>query len=194
MKHPIHLITPSLLAAICVFSPGVQAVTADDLRRDAPACKMPQVKRPKLPVDFEHDAPVEITADFNGDGWCDYALGVPYPINSQMNSYYLSELMLLGSASHWTKPFKGRAPFQAPISDLDGALWPRDRVDLTDIRMVYPKRPGPPYVLGLFAGKADEGLVYGIGSSCGQYISVHRWDDTVGAFKRVDNATRDVVL
>lgn len=50
------------------------------------------------------------------------------------------------------------------------------------------------YVLGLFAGNEGEGQVDGDPPGCTQYVSVHRWDPGFGAFKRVDDATRDAVL
>lgn len=79
-----------------------------DLRPDAPQCRMPQAKRPTLGVNFKHDLPTEIKADFNGDGWCDYVLGVHYPLNSNMNAYDLDELMVLGQARGWKPVFNGK--------------------------------------------------------------------------------------
>lgn len=67
-----------------------------DLWPDTPPCAMTRAKLPKLGVDVRHDLPTRITADFNGDGCCDYALGVHYPLNSNMNAYEPDELMVLG--------------------------------------------------------------------------------------------------
>lgn len=85
------------LLALALLTPiSAKAVTNDDLRPDAPACEMTKGKRPRLPVDSKNDVVSEVVADLNGDGWCDYALGVPYPANSNMNAYTLDQLMLLG--------------------------------------------------------------------------------------------------
>ncbi|QNA88239.1 hypothetical protein G4G28_06500 [Massilia sp. Dwa41.01b] len=154
---------------------------------------MPKAKLPKLDVDFANDAPAEIKADFNGDGWCDFALGVPYPLNSNMGMYDLNQLMVLGHAGGWKPVFNGKNPSQLREQLDDNATWPSFRVDLTDIRLVFPKQPGPPFVLGLYAGRSDEGK-RNTGNDCYQYQSVHRWDDALGAFKRSDDATRDAVL
>ena len=182
------------LLSVAVFSSSAAMLSANDLRPDTPTCKMPQAKRPKLPVNFEHDAPIEITADFNGDGWCDYALGVPYPINSQMSAYTLDQMLILGEASSWKKLPKSLLRSVIELSGFEGNKWPVFRVDLTEVRLVFPKTPGAPYILGLFSGKLDEGMVAIDGFGCRQYVSVHRWDGKVGAFQRVDDATRDVVL
>jgi len=79
-------------------------------KRDAPQCKAPTAKRPKLGVDFAYDMPIGIKTDFKGDGWCDYALGVPYPFNSKMNSYDLDQLMVLVGASGWKPVLNGKNP------------------------------------------------------------------------------------
>ena len=160
-----------------------------DLRPDTPQCRMPQAKRPKLGVDFKHDRPTEIKADFNGDGWCDYALGVHYPLNSNMNAYDLDELMVLGQARGWKPVFNGKKGWE--LEDHD--IWPTFRVDLTDIRLVFPSQGGAPFVLGLYAGGSDDGT-RDMGNGCQQYNSVYRWDDAVGTFRKSDEVTRDAVL
>lgn len=182
------------LLSVATLSSSAAMLSVNDLRPDAPKCKMPQAKRPKLPVNFEHDAPIEIIADFNGDGWCDYALGISYPINSQMNAYTLDQMLILGERSSWKKLPKSLLQSIIELDGFDGNKWPVFRVDLTDVRFVFPKNPGAPYILGLFSGKLDEGMVAIGGLGCRQYVSVHRWDDKVGAFKRMDDAARDVVL
>lgn len=193
MKH-----MPALVVAIGLTistSAGVHAAPprAIDLRPDAPQCKMPKAKLPKLGVDFAYDMPTVINADFNGDGWCDYALGVPYPFNSKMNGYNLNQLMALGQASSWKPIFNGRKGWELADMGYEDQTWPRFQVDLTDIRLVFPKQQGAPFVLGLFAGDPDEGK-RNLGNGCHQYQSVHRWDNAVGTFKKSDNATRDAVL
>ena len=160
-----------------------------ELRPDAPQCRMPEAKRPKLGVDFKHDLPTEIETDFNGDGWCDYALGVHYPLNSNMNAYGLDELMVLGQARGWRSVFNGKKGWE--LEDHD--TWPTFRVDLTDIRLVFPRQGGAPFVLGLYAGGSNDGT-HGMGNGCQQYNSVYRWDDTVGTFRKSEEATRDAVL
>lgn len=75
-----------------------------------------------------------------------------------------------------------------------GRQWPVHSVDLTEIALVYPRNYGAPYVLGLFAGGPGEGKEQVGASGCRQYVSVHRWDNEVGAFRRVDATTSDVVL
>lgn len=37
-----------------------------DLHPDAPQCMVPEAKRPKFGVDFKHDLPTEIKANFMG--------------------------------------------------------------------------------------------------------------------------------
>ena len=128
-------LTVILSFAISGLPAMAQALTFAELRPDAPICRTSKAKRPKLPVNFEHDAPVEITADLNGDGWCDYALGVGYPVNSQMNSYYLSQMLLLGGAKKWEYALHGRKPWLPPVGSLDADhndIWPVFQVDLTD--------------------------------------------------------------
>jgi len=163
------------------------------LRPTAPQCKTPKAKPPILGVDFANDMPTEIKADFNGDGWCDYALAVPYPLNSQMNSYRLDQLMALGQASGWKPVFNGKEGWELDANGYDHQIWPTDRIDLTDIRLLFPAQQGAPFVLGLDTGDPDEGK-RNMGKGCYQYQSVHRWDDKVGTFRKADDATRDAVL
>lgn len=193
MNHiptPVVAFVLATLVSICVHAASPRAI---NLRPDAPQCRMPKAKLPKLGVDFENDMPTEIKADFNGDGWCDYALGVPYPLNSQMNGYYLDQLMALGQASSWKPVFNGKKGWELWRLGHEDRTWPRFQVDLTEIRLVFPKRLGPPFVLGLHAALSDEGK-RNMGNDCYQYSSVYRWDDTVGTFKKSDDATRDAVL
>jgi hypothetical protein len=178
-----------LTASACVQAAS-QSVPS--LRPDAPQCKMPKAKLPRLGVDPEYDRPTEIKADFNGDGWCDYALGVPYPINSQMNVYDLSQLMALGQANGWKPVFNGKKSYEFMEKGYAQETWPTLRIDLTDIRLVFPAQQGAPFVLGLFAG-GGEGK-RNMGNGCYQYQSVYRWDDALGTFKKSDDATRDTVL
>lgn len=164
-----------------------------ELRPDTPQCRTPKAKLPKLGVDFANDMPAEIRADFNGDGWCDYVLAVPYPLNSNMNSYDLNEMMALGQANGWKPVFNGKKGYEFMDEGFTNEPWPRFRVDLTDIRLVFPKQQGAPFVLGLYAGGTDEGKRH-IGNGCHQYRFVHRWDHARGTFKKSDDATRDAVL
>lgn len=170
-----------------------EALAKASLRPDAPRCKTPTAKLPKLGVDIDHDVPTVILADFNGDGWCDYALGVPYPINSSMNAYDLSQLMALGQAGGWKRVFNGKKSHQFIDEGYPPDTWPTFRIDLTDIRLVYPAQQGAPFVLGLMAGRADEGK-HDLGNGCHQYRSVQRWDDALATFKKTEDATRDAVL
>ena len=163
------------------------------LRPDAPQCKTPAAKLPKLGVNVDEDAPTEIKADFNGDGWCDYALAVPYPINSRMNVYDLSQMMVLGQARGWKSVFNGKKSHQFTDDGYSSDTWPTLRIDLTDIRLVFPAQQGAPFVLGLMAGGIHDGK-RDMGNGCHQYRSVHRWDDALGTFKRSDDATREAVL
>ena len=160
-----------------------------DLRPDAPECRMPDAKRPTLGVDVKNEFPTEIKADFNGDGWCDYALGVPYPLNSNMTAYELDELMVLGQPRGWKPVFNGKKGWE--LEDHD--TWPTFRVDLTGIRLVHSRQGGAPFVLGLYAGGSNDGT-RDMGNGCQQYNSVYRWDDAVGTFRKSDEATREAVL
>lgn len=181
-----------MLLPVCAWADAAPPASIE-LRPDAPACKTPKAKPPKLGVDMANDMPTEIKADFNGDGWCDYALGVPYPLNSQMNGYNLNQLMVLGQASGWKPVFNGRKAWELDAKGYDHQTWPTFRVDLTDIQLVFPKQSGAPFVLGLDAGDSDDGK-RNMGKGCYQYRSVHRWDEAVGTFKKSDPATRDAVL
>ena len=187
----IVVATALLLAAATSVHAAPQTLPV--LRPDAPQCKTPKAKVPKLGVDVSADAPVEIRADLNGDGWCDVALGVPYPIHSGMNAYDLSQLMVLGQASGWKSVFNGKKSFEFSQNGYSHRTWPTFRIDLSDVRLVFPVQPGAPFVLGLMAGASDEGK-RDMGNGCHQYRSVHRWDDALGTFKKADNATRDAVL
>lgn len=193
MKHsPTLVVAISLTMSLsaCVHAAAQPAI---ELRPDAPQCRMPKAKLPKLGVDFAYDVPTEIKADFNGDGWCDYVLAVPYPLNSKMNSYDLNEMMALGQASGWKPVFNGKKGWELEEKGYEHETWPRFRVDLTDIRLVFPKQHSAPFVLGLDAGMSDEGK-RNMGDGCLQYQSVHRWDNAAGTFKKSDDATRDAVL
>lgn len=159
------------------------ALTFDDLRPNAPPCKQTKAKRPMLPADKELPYLDVLRYDFNGDGWCDYVVGVPYPVNSQMDSYYINQMMLLGGEKQWKPVLHGRKPFLPPITELDNRQWPTFQVDLTAIQLIYPKAGGAPYVLGLMAGGADD-----------PYQTVYRWDNAAGTFRCVDEATAKVVL
>ena len=163
------------------------------LRSDTPHCRTPKAKLPKLGVDFANNKPTEIRAEFNGDGWCDYVLAVPYPLNSKMNSYDLNEMMALGQANGWKPVFNGKKGYEFLDEGFTNEPWPRFRVDLSDIRLVFPKQQGAPFVLGLYAGGTDEGKRH-MGNGCHQYRSVHRWDEARGTFKKSDDTTRDAVL
>ncbi len=181
-----------VLLPVCAWADAAPPARIE-LRPDAPACKTPKAKLPKLGVDVANDMPTEIKADFNGDGWCDYALAVPYPRNSQMNSYRLDQLMALGQADGWKPVFNGKKGWELDANGYEYRTWPTDRIDLTDIRLLFPKQSGAPFVLGLYAGDPDEGK-RNMGKNCYQYQSVHRWDDKVGTFRKTDDATRDAVL
>jgi hypothetical protein len=193
MKHMPTLVvaiglTISTSAWVHAAPPG-----AINLRPDAPQCRLPKAKPPKLGVDFAYDMPTVIKADFNGDGWCDYVLAVPYPLNSKMNSYDLNEMMALGQANGWKPVFNGKKGYEFMDEGFTNEPWPRFRVDLTDIRLVFPKQQGAPFVLGLYAGGSDDGK-RDMGNGCQQYQTVHRWDDSRGTFKKCDDATRDSAL
>lgn len=65
MKHFSELVIVIGLAMstpTCVHAAGSWTI---DLRPDAPTCRMPKAKLPKLGVDFENDMPTEIKSDFN---------------------------------------------------------------------------------------------------------------------------------
>lgn len=175
-------------------TPQTWALTLDDFSPDAPPCKQTKAKRPKLAADKEIPDIDVYHFDFNGDGWCDYALAVPYPFNSQMNSYSLDQLILLGGEKSWRRAIHGKPVFKVDPLLFPDDVWPLHRVDLTSIHLVYPKSGGAPYVLGLWAGTDNPLQRYYGPPGCTQFITVYRWDETVGAFKKVDDATRDVVL
>ena len=189
---------PALFAVISVLLPACAWADAAppariELRPDAPACKTPKAKPPKFGVDVANDMPTKIKADFNGNGWCDYALAVPYPRTSQMNSYRLDQLMALGKADGWEPVFNGKKGWELDANGYEHQTWPTDRIDLTDIRLLFPTRSGAPFVLGLYTGDPGEGK-RNMGENCYQYQSVHRWDDKVGTFRKTDDATRNAVL
>ncbi len=184
-----------LTVLIISFTHLAWALTPDDLRADAPPCKQTKAKRPKLAADKELPYIDVYRFDFNGDGWCDYVVGVQRYFSSKDEFYELPDAMLLGAAKAWAKPFHGKAPYLPPISELDRAVWPNPGIDLTNIHLVYPKSGGAPYVVGLWASGTDDPIKhYPEPPGCKQYGTVYRWDETVGAFKKVDDATRDVVL
>jgi hypothetical protein len=165
-----------------------------DLTAKAPACRKTPKKRPVLAAERGPLSKESIrvgwysplVADFNGDGWCDFAWAVPYPVNSKMESYWLEDVLILGGIKVWRSPFKGKRPSSLSI---DTQIWPLDNVALTSIAFVYNKSGGAPYVLGI--GPDGEAQV---GFGCYEYASVHRWDPTVDAFKKADDATRDGVI
>jgi hypothetical protein len=138
---------PVLLVALGLTLPALPCIGAGigpvvELQPDAPQVQDAKAKLPRLGVDVANDMPTTIKADFNGDGWCDYALGVHYPLNSRMNSYTLDELMALGRPRGWKPVFNGKKSWEMDEQET----WPTFRVDLTGIRLVFPKQPGAPYV------------------------------------------------
>lgn len=165
-----------------------------NLSMEPPSCKTTPVKRPKLQIERGRDAKDAIktgwysplVVDFNGDGWCDFAWAVPYPMSSKMESYFLEEILVLGGARRWRLPFNGKRP---SMFDIDINVWPTYCVDLTEVSIVYSKSGGAPYVLGIGPDGLDD-VTWG----CREYVSVHRWDNEVDAFKKVDDATRDAVI
>ena len=165
-----------------------------ELVMEPPACKATPAKRPKLLAERGSESKDAIktgwysplVADFNGDGWCDFAWAVPYPMNSKMESYFLDEIMTLGGPKKWRSPLKGKG---AKLFGPDFKISPDQNVDLTEVTMIYPKSGGAPYVLGI----GPDGLEY-VTLGCREYVSAHRWDNGVDAFKKVDDATRDTVI
>jgi len=166
------------------------ALSADDLTVQAPACKKISVASPKLRAG--RDAFETIFADFNGDGWCDMALAVPYPFNSKMMSYWLEDMVLLAGPNGWRPPLRGKKSTSNEIYDLDDKVWPTYQVDLTGIALIYPKSGGAPYILGLSDGYETDKTFRA--PECRQYTRVHQWDAKVDAFKKVDDATREAVF
>jgi hypothetical protein len=160
-------------------------------------CKKSAAVRPSLPPErgYEGREAVRsgwyspVVADFNGDGWCDFAWAVPYPVNSQMESYSLTDLVVLGGAKSWRQPYNGRRP---ALFSIDQETWPDFRVDLTEARLVFVKSGGAPFVLGLVSAY-DLGQEWHA-SGCRQLSSVHRWDHRIDAFKRIEGAERSAVL
>ncbi len=168
-------------------------LTVQDLTLKAPACKTTKAKRPPLAAQKELPYDGVIKADFTGNGWCEYVIAASYPVNSQMPSYYLSGIMLIGSKSGCLKPFHGKKPYLSPISDLDPTIWPTYQVDLSDIQLIYPKTGGAPYVIGLFAGYGDAFSMFKKWEYVGcdamqpvQNMTVYRWNKKFGTFKKVD--------
>lgn len=102
-----------------------------------------------------------------------------------MNFGWVTDVTL-GGAQKWRLPFKGKGP---PMFGLDTNIWPRHRVDLSDVSLVFPASGGAPYVLGI----QPDGLEFAA-PGCREYISVHRWDNEVDAFKKTDAVTRDLVI
>ncbi|QRR35590.1 hypothetical protein JNX00_06920 [Hydrogenophaga sp. YM1] len=180
--------------AIVALETEAAAQVSLDLVMEPPTCKTPPAKRPKLHAErgSESKGAIEtgwyspLVADFNGDGWCDFAWAVPYPMNSKMESYFLDEIMTLGGPKRWRPPLKETG---ATLFGSDFRVSPDQNVDLTEVTMIYPKSGGAPYVLGI----GPDGLEY-VALGCREYVSVHRWDNEVDAFKKVDDVTRDAVI
>lgn len=196
------------LAIICMaiffelLANNSMALSFGDLRPDIPACKTPVTKRQKLKAETSRESDeaiktgwyTKIVADFTGNGWCGFALGVPYPVNSQMESYSLDDIMLLGGGEGWRHPFKGKKSYLPPVSDLDFDVWPRHAIDLTDIRFVYPRRGGAPYILGVNAGTDAPKVIVTNEPLCEQYATVYQWDSKVDGLKKVDKNVRNIVI
>lgn len=152
MKILIGIVALTLMGILPVQA---APLTEQDLTLEAPQCRTTKAKRPPLPAQKEVPYGNVTKADLNGDGWCDYAIGVPYPFNSQMSLYYLSEEMLLGSKTGWRRPFHGKRPAELSLADLNNEKWAWISVDLDDIQLIYPKAGGAPYVVGLYAGDQE---------------------------------------
>lgn len=171
------------------------ALTFDDLRPDAPPCKQSKAKRPKLPADRELPYADVLRHDFNGNGWCDYAVAVPYPFNSKMASYSIDESMILGGDKKWRPVLTGKKWINIDEGTYSAIDFPLFQLDLTDIHLVHPKTGGAPYMLGLWAsGTGPSWQQNPNPPHCRQYSSVYRWDEAVGTFRRIDEATAKVVV
>lgn len=195
MKHILcWLFLSTVLAAP---ASGAAVDSSSGLTAVVAPCKVPTAPRPVLRAEKgkrEREAIRSgwysaVVADVNGDGWCDFAWAVPFPFNSQMESYFLDELLILGGAERWRAPFHGNQPARY---ELDPEVWPSFRVSLTAIAFLQSQTGGAPFVLGLVDGYAPGKTWFP--SGCGQYTSVHQWDDKVDGFKRVDGARREAVL
>jgi hypothetical protein len=170
-----------------------QAATVDELTLSRPQCKMPTQKRPLLPANSPYESAKSILVDASGDGWCDYILQIPYPINSKMSSYSLNEIMLLGSSSGWQAPFHGKKIHEVaePFGPLNNDTWIIHRVDFVNARFLYV-RTGAPYLFGVYAGGEEPKLERSDG--CEEYGPVYRWDEVVGGFRKVISVERELVL
>jgi hypothetical protein len=165
-----------------------------DLTAKAPACRKTPKKRRVLAAERGPLSKESIrvgwysplVADFNGDGWCDFAWAIPYPVNSKMESYWLEDVLILGGAKKWRAPFHGKRPWAL---DIEEDIEPIFRVDLVGVSFIYRHSGGAPYVLGI-GPDSHEPITLG----CSEYASVHRWDDTVDAFRKADEATRKAVI
>jgi hypothetical protein len=203
-----------LAIAVAGASAWAQVPIGSELTLNSPACKTTKAERPKLPPKLPKENPnfdtdQEYFYDFNGDGWCDYALGVPYPFNSKMNSFSVEDILLLGNQDRWGKALKGKNDYKFMVSLLHSP-WVSFRPDLTDIKLVYSKSGGAPYVIGIYSGNDNEYLQNDthrknpaycdkegkqrIDFFTPQYLTVYRWDDTVGTFKKVEESTRKAIL
>lgn len=171
-----------------------QGAMQQEFNAEMPPCKKSAIKRPMLRAEQGVQSKESIktgwysplVVDFNGDGWCDFAWAIPYPVNSKMESYWLEDMLILGGPKKWRMPFNGKRP---SVLRIDIEMWPIQNVALTDIAMVSTTTGGAPYVLGIGPDGHKQ-----VGFGCYDYASVHRWDNTVDAFKRADEAMRDAVL
>lgn len=152
--------------------------------------------------------------DFNGDGWCDYAVGISYPLNSKMNSFNIEDMILLGGAKGWTPPLHGIKTYmldkKIPNSE-EMEIYATFQADLTNIKLIHQKNGGAPYVIGLITGIIRDDDIIGPQVEARRreptycegkhrvdfftgWVSVYRWDDWAGTFKRVLGKDRQTVL
>jgi hypothetical protein len=175
-----------------ILSDAAFALTFGDLTGITPKCKLGKIEAPKIRPDFKQEYPKIFRLDFNGDGFCDYALGLPVPINEKMTQFNISEIFFVQNAGTWISAFAHRKPWH--IVDFDYQVWPYHDASLLNVDFIYSKLDGLPFVLGLYAKSDDEGA-WRVGSgSCFQYVSVHKWDKQYNSLKRVPDEIRDVVL
>lgn len=195
-----QILSISMIACLTVTVAAHAQNLKLNLSNEAPLCRMSLIKRPALTAERGKESREAIrthwyeplVADFNGDGWCDFAWAIPYPLNSQMASYWLEDMLMLATRTRWNSPLRGKKSWSEEISALEPTIWPTYQVDLTNVSLVYGKSGGAPYVLGLKSGNdLGEELVK---LGCAEYSSVYRWDTEVDAFKKADDATRDTVI
>ncbi|NEX62456.1 hypothetical protein [Noviherbaspirillum galbum] len=151
----MRIIQLILLTVLFVKSSFAEAIRSSDLRLE-PMTKCRGAGRPapktKETIRTESVGVPATGIDLNGDGWCDWIIFVPAPINTQLPEYMAKEAILLGG-KRGAKPFgkldKMRDYQRKQLPIPSGLVIPEGIVGMAPPLVAYLTRSATPYFMGI---------------------------------------------